>query len=271
MLGIEATCTAILVVYLLASGTDRPTLERAAGIMAGAWLAEDSCIRAYGFYQYTPGWHLWLDRVPLMIVLIWPAVVMSARRIATAALGTCGAEATPLAALTGAIVTFDAALIEPIAVHANLWSWNEPGIFGVPPIGILGWGFYAAVVTWLDARPAPVVTRRLLAPMAALLTHAALLLSWWGALRWVARGTLSPALAMLFIGVVSVGATVGVVRTDARLAAGDLFARGVATLFFGALLARGWDGSLALYASAFTLPHLVLCGTSAPRKSTPEP
>ena len=63
----------------------------AALLAVAGFLGEDSVIRAYGFYFYSPRWHLFLDRVPLMIVVIWPVVIHSAwslaRRLAPRALG----------------------------------------------------------------------------------------------------------------------------------------------------------------------------------------
>ncbi|NOZ01223.1 MAG: hypothetical protein GXP54_04960, partial [Deltaproteobacteria bacterium] len=50
-------------------------------VAPAAWLAEDSCIRMFGFYGYADGWHLFLDRVPVMVALIWPLVILSARDI----------------------------------------------------------------------------------------------------------------------------------------------------------------------------------------------
>ena len=44
----------------------------------------------------------------------------------------------PLAA--GLLILFDAALVEPVAVSAGLWSWSESAVLGVPLIGIAGWG-----------------------------------------------------------------------------------------------------------------------------------
>jgi uncharacterized membrane protein len=93
----------------------------------------------------------------------------------------------------------DAALIEPVAVNAGLWSWNEPGIFHVPPIGILGWGYFAFCCTLVLQRA--IRTNRskgrtlllLLFPIFG--THLLLLGTWWGALRWV-NTTINPTFAV---------------------------------------------------------------------------
>ena len=84
------------------------------------------------------------------------------------------------------------ALIEPIAVHADLWRWHEPGLFSVPPIALLGWAYFAAISMWCFAqwhRPGPprlraAVIQTVLPP---LLVHPLLIATWWGALRWVNR------------------------------------------------------------------------------------
>src|SRR5262249_12701740 len=127
-------------------------------------------IRSYGFYQYsTLAWSMFVDRVPLLVALIWPVVIDSAHQLA-------GGRAR----FTFVIVLADAALIEPIAARAGLWAWNEPGLFGVPFIGMLGWGLFAAAASTLLRRG------RVALLFAPLVTHILLLASWWGALRWVA-------------------------------------------------------------------------------------
>ena len=79
---------------------------------------------------------------------------------------------------------------------SGTWSWFEPGYFGVPLMGMLGWGcFGLAAAAWLPLPSgdgggwrvwaAPVVS------VAA--THALLLAIWWAALRWVGRGDLAAA------------------------------------------------------------------------------
>ena len=154
-------------------------------VAAAAWITENSVIHLYEFYQYAPRWSLFVDQMPLMVVLIWPGVFGSSRDLA-------GPPKSMVsnALLVGAIVISDAALIEPISVTYGLWSWNEPGIFQVPIIGILGWGIFAAGAQawlhfarrrWQDALW-PVLAVLILAP---LWTHAVLLILWWSSLRWL--------------------------------------------------------------------------------------
>ena len=123
MIPIQLTCLAIVLISLsmgLRQAESRTEYLRRYGLLVlAAWVAEDSCIRCYGFYHYAPGWSLFVDQVPLAIVLIWPCVILSARELA----------GVPL--IGAAIVLTDAGLIEPIAVQAGLWHWTEPGLFGV--------------------------------------------------------------------------------------------------------------------------------------------
>jgi uncharacterized membrane protein len=269
MLAIEISCLAILAVYLATHAREPGLLRDAALLAAAAWIAEDTCIRAYGFYQYSPAWHAQLDRAPLMIPLIWPAVVLSARTLARALLRGGGGPLT-LGALTGALVTFDAALIEPIAVRAGLWSWNEPGVFHVPVIGILGWGLFAAVaVPCLETLRGPVrLATVVLAPLG---THALLLAAWWGLFRWVLRAEIPPAAAAGAIAGLAVGYIWAVRARGARVGWRELVPRAAATGFFAVLLAGAADGALAAYAAAFTPPHLLLCAGAWRRREARAP
>src|SRR5439155_24844517 len=113
--------------------------SRLALLVVASWIGEDSVIRVYGFYHYARGWALFVDQVPLAIVVIWPVVIDSAWGLARCL--AAGARAQAL--LAAAFVLADASLIEPIAVRAGLWRWTEPGLFAVPPVGILGWALFA--------------------------------------------------------------------------------------------------------------------------------
>jgi len=167
VIALQLVCLAIVVAYVAirasrAEGRGQ-AMTRLALLAVTGWIGEDSVIRAYGFYGYSRDWFCFLDRTPLLIVLIWPAVIDSAHLLARRLLqlqqvGWPAARPGRIAILAGAIVLSDAALIEPIAVHAGLWSWTTGGIFLVPPIGIVGWAFFAAAAVatfeWLDATSA---------------------------------------------------------------------------------------------------------------------
>lgn len=258
MVALEIACLAILAAYFVAHRREPALLRDALLLGAGALVGEDTMIRAYGFYAYAPGWHLPVDRVPLLIPTIWAPVVLSARAVARALLGPPPVPSWREAALTGALVTFDAALIEPIAVRAGLWRWTHPGVMGVPLIGILGWGCYALAATWLLAALPP-GRRWAMVPLAVAASHALVLALWWGALRWVLRAelplsTTAPALAFC-----ATLYTFAVVRTGARLPWRELLPRAAATGFFAALLASRADGAMVLWAALFTPPWLVFC------------
>lgn len=138
---LELACLAIVILYIVVRGLRDPAPRdfgvRLGLLMVASWLAEDTCIRAYGFYAYHPGWSLFVDQVPILIVVIWPVVIHTAWDLAR---GLARPERVPLA--SALIVLADASLIEPIAVNAGLWAWSEPGLFAVPPIGIIGWATF---------------------------------------------------------------------------------------------------------------------------------
>lgn len=249
-------------------------LRRLALLAAAAWLGEDTCIRAYGFYEYSKSWWLFLDRVPLLIVLIWPVVVQSARDLATCLWPGRDRPTAPRVALTVFfLVLSDASLIEPIAVQAGLWRWTEPGLFHVPPIGILGWAYFAALAMFVFERAAWSFrpwqeTLALLAAPAG--THVLLVTSWWAFFRWVNRPLPSwPAAALAWL--LSIALTIHAIRARAsrRVPPALLWLRLPAALFFFVLLAlRGRDDPfLVAYALAFAPPYLALFGVKTPARA----
>jgi hypothetical protein len=189
--GFELACIAIVVLALAAMARVRrwPELLADYGALAiTGWIGEQTCIAWYQFYGYSLAWHGRLEHVPVLIPLIWPLVILSARAVVGAVAPGAGWR-RPL--LVGALVTFDASLVEVIAVRAELWAWAEPGHLGVPVLGILGWGFFAVgadVALGLRHR------RRHLALAGALaLTHLAIVAAWWSCFRWTLRGALGDA------------------------------------------------------------------------------
>lgn len=260
MIPLELACFAILAAYFVAHRREPGLLRDAALVGCASLVGEDSVIRAYGFYAYAGGWHLRVDQVPLLVPTIWAPVVLSARAVAGAI--APGASPAREAALVGALVTFDAFLIEPIAVRAGLWAWSEPGVFTVPVIGIVGWGLFAAAVTWLMRRwDGP--RRWLAVPLSVLATHALLLASWWGALRWVARGALPWTACAAVLAVATGVYTAAVWRRGATLPWRELVPRAVATGFFAVLLAPRVDVALGVWAALFTPPWMLLCARAA--------
>ena len=266
MLLLQLTALALVVFYVLFRIIDqaepRQFLARFALVSVACWMAEESCILLYKFYGYSPSWSLFLDQVPLLIILIWPVIIHSAWDLASQLLHP-GHKFVPLAA--GAIVCTDAALLEPVAVNAGLWSWTEPGIFHVPPIGILGWGYFAFCCTFMlqrTMRPNPSKGGTLLLLLAAVIgTHLLLFTTWWGALRWVSWFD-NNIVAVGAVWVFSIALVYAVLRggTGRRVQRKALLLRLPAALFVFLLLVLNAAGSglLVVYAIAFIPPYLTM-------------
>lgn len=183
---VEVAAVGVLALYVYlrfrrGQGEGLAFLRDFAVIAPAAWLAEDSCIRLYGFYEYSPGWHVFLDRVPLAIACIWPAVILSARDLANRLVP---GRPWHVVLTGGAIVWLDAVFIECIATESGLWSWSEPGPFGVPLVGPFGWGCFASAVI-LSLRVPRAGLRPATVMAAPAITHCLLLASWWGLFRWI--------------------------------------------------------------------------------------
>ena len=56
-----------------------PLLRDYVALAVAGYLGEQSCISLYHFYRYSSLWTLRVIDVPLLVPLIWPLVVMSAR------------------------------------------------------------------------------------------------------------------------------------------------------------------------------------------------
>ena len=258
--GFELACVAIVVLALAALARVRPWRELLADYAALAvagWIGEETCVAWYRFYGYAPAWHGHVDHVPVLIPLIWPLVIMSARAVVAAVAPGLGWR-RPL--LVGALVVFDASLVEVIAVRARLWAWAEPGHLDVPLLGILGWGFFAAAADGaLGARSR---LRHLGLLPALALTHLLIIAAWWGCFRWVLRGALGDA-SLIGLGVLSALALLaaGAVRRRGRALPLDVaLPRMVAaTLFLITLAVVGpGDGRLWLHTALVAAPYLLV-------------
>lgn len=253
---LEPLCLSILALWLVLRfriEKDRAALAKELAVIAvAAWIGEASCVRLYGFYAYASVWRVFIDVVPLAVVCIWPVVIRSVLDL------TRPLEARPLprAALVAALVTVDAALIEPISVAAGLWWWTEPGPFLVPVIGVLGWGMFAFGCAFF-VRQGRVHWHALVA--APLFTHALLLASWWGAFKWMPR--MEPVLPWVLAAALgSLAACALLVARGVRVPRHDVWLRAPAALFFFVLLFvfSREQTLLVAFALAFAPPWLVL-------------
>lgn len=267
----ELACVVVVIATLAA--TARRTPPRALAIdyallAIAAWLGEESCVAIYRFYAYGAQWDARLVDVPILVPLIWPLVILSARSVATA-LWPRATRLRPL--LVGAVVAFDASLVEVIAVRAGLWSWAEPGHLGVPLIGMLGWGYFAlGADAALSLRLEGSELRRALLPRLATLVagplaaHALIQLTWWGGFRWGLRRDLGEA---ALIGVALIGAALLVPVLSARRAGHTIppsiaLPRIIAAgLFFVLLmLTAPTEIPLWIHTAAVAVPYLAATG-----------
>ncbi len=270
---LELACLLILGVHL-GVGAVRDVhpwtyLRRAALLALASFVAEDSCIRLYAFYAYNDqAWSIFVDRMPLMVMLIWPGVILSSWELAKLLLGHQPGARRWVPLVGGLLVLADASFIEAIAVRAGLWRWFEPGFFGVPPIGVLGWAFFAGLSMALFGRndrqhrgPAADGSVLLLAPVA---THLMLVLTWWGLARWVSV-PIPDWLMVAVVWSVSVPLTLYSLRVRARdwVPLGAYLTRLPAAGFFFVLLVLHGSGALVAYTLAFVPPYLTLGSWSA--------
>jgi hypothetical protein len=266
MILLQLTALSIVVIYVLfhtisQAGAAR-FLSRAFVVSVACWITEETCIRFYGFYSYNPSWSLFLGHIPILIILIWPVLIHSSWDLASQ-LSSQRPKLTPLS--TGALVCADAFLIEPVAVNAGLWAWSEPGIFHVPPIGILGWGIFAFFCTLFFERKSPPSNSKkhigwiLVVPVIG--THVLLLGIWWGALRWI-NGDVPSVLVAGVAWVLSILFTLNILRqgTGKHIKKKTLLSRIPASLFFLVLLFSNASGKevLLLYVLASVPPYITI-------------
>lgn len=253
----EAACVVVVAITLAVMAQRRPARELLADYAALAvagWIGEETCVAFYGYYRYADGWHLRLHHVPVLVPLIWPLVILSARDVVTG-LWSHAERARPL--LVGAIVAFDASLVEVVAVRAGLWSWAEPGHLGVPLIGMLGWGYFAVGAEVALGRG----VRRWVIVAAPAAAHALILVTWWAAFRWGLRRDLGMAsLAGIFV----VGLVAQAAVVVARLYQGAIpmqvaAPRMIAASLFLALLVTTAPGDVPLWihTTVVAVPYLL--------------
>lgn len=216
----ELACVLVLSLAFLAMARVRPLVDLAyeyGALVVAGFLGEETCVVFYEYYHYADGYHGRLDRVPILVPLIWPLVILSAREVGKA-LWPGLTWARPL--VVGAIVAFDASLVEVVAVRAGLWSWVEEGHLHVPVIGILGWGYFAigadlalsGSLPWgKKSKLARALNTVFFAPLTA---HALILTTWWAFFRYAQRSALGTA---SLVGLGLIGALVFGLALQARL------------------------------------------------------
>ncbi|MGD2270418.1 MAG: hypothetical protein PVI06_08470 [Desulfobacterales bacterium] len=266
MLFLELAGLSIVAIYVVSQMPGQPErghfLIRIVLVAAASWIAEESCVFLYEFYGYNSVWNLFLADIPLLVIFIWPLIVHSAWDLASQLLRP-GHRLVPLAAAT--IVLTDASLIEPVGVHTRLWSWNQAGIFDVPPIGILGWAYFAMLCIFLfekERRQNGKKRINLLIPVLPVIgTHLLLLITWWGALRW-AKIHVDPRLAAGGAWALSLYLVYFILkhRIGTRVKRKTLLLRLVGAIFFFTWFALNVSNAtlLIVYGVAFVPPYLTL-------------
>lgn len=237
-------------------------LEKFLFCAIAAWISEESSIMLYGFYAYSPDWNLFIADVPVVVVIVWPALIHSATVLSSQLLSRTS-SLMPL--IAGCIVLTDAMLIEPISVNFNLWFWYKPGLFGVPLIGILGWAYFSFFSAIFFA-PVPLLSGiKLKLPLLILVsvigTHLLLLISYWTYFKWTIR-PLSPAYSAGSVWIVSAIISISflVTKIGFRIELKTLLLRLPAAIFFYTLLFVKQNSPTALitYSLAFIPPYMVM-------------
>jgi len=147
----------------------------------------------------------------------------------------------------------------------GLWTWNEPGIFDVPPIGIFGWAGFAFLCTLLleeGSRRNGMKWYDLLLPVVSVIgTHLLLLSTWWLLFRWI-----SIPIAPWFVAGAAWSLSLFLVYTILRNRTGKRVERitllkrlPAALLFFIWIYLHASESFLlVIYAIAFVPPYLTL-------------
>ena len=237
-------------------------LEKFFFCATAAWISEETSIILYGFYDYNSVWNLCIADVPLVVVIVWPALIHSATVVASNLLAQ-NSRLLPL--IAGCIVLTDAMLIEPVSVNFNLWRWHQPGLFGVPLIGLLGWAYFAffsvAFFVPIDLLKGINLKIPIVMVVSVIGTHLLLLITYWTFFRWTIR-PLNPADGAGFIWIASAILSIFILvkRIGCRIELKTLLIRLPAAIFFYILLfvKQKSPMTLMVYSFAFILPYAVV-------------
>lgn len=226
-------------------------------IALSAWAAEETSILRYRFYGYPDTWWLKLDEMPLLVAFIWPMVILSSRSLVDVLFP--GLSPAKKALAVGVAVVIDASLVETIAVASGLWSWVEGGYLGAPLIGLVGWGAFAAAMTFSLAHPKIPLWLTPLTSLAG--THLILVVTWWAFFRHALRGELPTWVT--FIGVAAILALAAWLRfrpagSTRKIPLTLAIPRVAATSVFVVLLFLEADLYLALHFGAVAVLYLAV-------------
>jgi hypothetical protein len=262
---IEAASLAIALFVALRCARDGSWPALAALVVAG-WLGEEASMALYGYYGYSDRWLLVLHRTPLAVALVWPLVVLSSIEVVRRVVPWRRRAAWPhgrAALVVGALVVYDALVLEPVATRLGLWWWRGGSYFGVPALGLLGWGIFGACASYVLSRCGAERSppRALLAaPLAALATQAILAPLVCGALRLGLRVPLSESAWAVGVGGLGLALCPLAHRlrplVEIRFADLDVKVAGSALFFASVYALRLWP--FALYCSTVPLPYLFL-------------
>ena len=228
---------------------------------AAAWMAEESSIRLYSIYAYSPVWNFFIADVPLVVVVVWPALIHSAIALSSFLLTP---NSRYIHLLAGGIVLTDAMLIEPISAGFNLWQWYQPGMFGVPIIGILGWAYFtffsAGFFVSIDLPRGIKLKSPFMLVVAVIGTHLLLLISYWVFFKWTIT-PINPVLSAIAVWILSaiLFFLFAFTKIGDRIALKPLLIRIPAAVFFYTLLfARKNSLPLIIYCLAFIPPYIAM-------------
>lgn len=263
MWALELPILAIVVAWIVlgwpAEHERRATAQRLAALAVAGWVAEQSMIRAHGYYFYPPGLSLQIGHVPLVVVLAWPVVLDASFTVARRVTNDPWTRVLATAALVGVL----ASVWQPLAVHLQLVRWNASGPLGVPPVAMLGTAIFGGATARLlldtDAESPIGALADVLAAVGA--THVGVLACWHAGL-WRLEHPVEPSTVLLAAAIIGIGASVIVLRRPIvlprRVVA--VAALALALLFVVAIVGRVPLGLISFIAVVLAPVHTLAIG-----------